>query len=378
MGKSNKDLSYYFASTNLVNRPECELMILCLKQFLDNNSTTAIQSHIDQCPINWSHFIEFVSKQGVVLPVAHVLKFFQIKSIPADTDKQLHEIQQFYVQRNRSLVNESIRIFTILKKNDLAGIPYKGFFLAKQFYGNTIQRTSVDIDFAMDINQFQQVKEVMLELGYEEFKSNIDMDAIEQSRAYYLDYPFVLKKNGKIVCNVEFHWTPSHHILNIPIQFDEFMDQTEVINFGRHQLQTFNKVHQALFAVIHHANVDCWGKFKHLLDFALIVRNLDESEIEKLENLCKKYKIYNSYQVGKSMLNLIFDHELKSTKTPSDNWVLDLMNGTLKGNWSENKRKFIYFLQSRDNFIGKLKSTYSIVKYQLFIKPKLDLMEDEV
>ena len=170
----------------------------------------------------------------------------------------------------------------------------------------------------------------MLSLGYEEFKSNINHDAIEQSRAYYLDYPFVKRnENGQIVFNVEFHWTPSHQILNIPIEFSEFDKQTEDVEFGDHKIKTFNKVHQALFAVIHHGNVDCWGKLKHLLDLALILKTLNKDEKIELEKLCKKYRIHKSFESGKGLLGSILDFEEYSHIKVSQKWKKDILNGCL-------------------------------------------------
>jgi len=374
--KSKKDLTYNLFSLNLINRPECELMILCLKQFLGYNSRNAIQSNIDQYSYDWAYFVEIISKQGVILPIAHVYKFFQINSIPTNTGKKLYQTQRYYVKRNQNLVKESIRIYNVLKENELVALPYKGIPLAKQFYGNIFQRISVDIDFALDIQHFEKAKEIMLSLGYEEFKSEVDHNAIEQSRAYYLDYPFVKRnENGDIVFNVEFHWTPSHQILNIPIKFSEFTDETEEIIFGEYKLKTFNRVHQALFAVIHHGNVDCWGKLKHLVDLTLIMNTLNDDELFKLEDLCKKYKIYNSLQTGKALLGAIFKDQRYIDLKVSKKWVNDIINGSLTGKWSDNKMKMYYFLKSRDSIKDTITATISILKYQVLIKPKLKGLE---
>ncbi len=323
--------------------------------------------------INWDEFHRLANQHSIHLPIFHVFTVNQIKNIPTSYTDKLNRFQNFFFKRNKLLLGQLLNIHSEFVNAGLNPIPYKGLPFAKQFYGTIFHRTSVDIDFALDIEHFEKAKEVMLCLGYEEFKSKIDHDTIESSRAYYLDYPFV-KRNakGNIVFNVEFHWTPSHQILNIPIRFKEFAHETEKIKLGQHEITTFNKVHQALFAVIHHGNIDCWGKLKHLVDFALILKVLNEKELDDLEALCKKYKIYNSLLAGKALVNqILLNKENSEYKVPTS-WANDIVNGSLAGKWSDNKMKIYYFLKSRDTWSDTLSSLYSILKYQLLIKPKID------
>ncbi len=352
--------------------PELALLVNCLKDFVykDFKQTNEIVLDPD---IDWTKFQQLLNTHGVPLPVYHTLLFRIPNSIPIEFKKKLHQIQNFSRKRNRNLFFETSKVIAAASDKNITLLPYKGLPFAKQFYGNIFQRSSVDIDFALGLDKFQDIKDIMLSLGYEEYKSEINHDLIKDSRAYYLDYPFIKRnKNGQIVFNVEFHWTPSHQILNIPISFDEFNDQTVDLPFGAKSIKTFDKVYQALFAIIHHGNVDCWGKLKHLVDLALILNALNEKQTLDLEALCKKYHIFNSLQIGRGFLATIFDDPRYQHIKVSSKWVNDTLLGKLAGKWSENKMKFWYYLSSRDNFNDKMKATLSILKYQLFIKSKFD------
>ncbi len=348
-------------------------LLECISQFLfSSNRKTEIEIHLYQLN-STKHLLEFTAKQGILSPLIHTILFNKLQNLSPAFRQKLQQTNQFITRRNQQQSRELARVFQHLQKAGVPAVAYKGHAFASQFYGNIFQRVSVDIDFALDLKYFEAARTVMFQLGYEELKGGLHEDTIEKSRAYYLDYPFVLRnKEGKIIFNVEFHWTPSHHILNIPITFEEFMDKTEEVKIGRFKTITFDKVHQALFAIIHHGNVDCWGKLKHLVDFALILKTLTDSEIQQLEDLCKKYKIYNSYEIGKAFLARLFDQDIDYKKAPSDRWIQEVIEGKLTGNWSDNKRKFLYFISSRDSFRDKISAAFSIIKYQLFIKKHLE------
>ncbi len=353
-----------------MSKVDQHILIQICKVYLKYSTISEFQTYVNNSSINWGKLDSNLRKQG--LPF--LISLFQMKNIhdiPIDIAQNSIIRAKKIRQRNKVMFRELI--ITNNNLSSLSPIPYKGLPFAKQFYGNILQRSSVDIDFALDIKHFEKAKKIMLSLGYEEFKSNIDHNTIENSRAYYLDYPFVKRNaNGDILFNVEFHWTPSHQILNIPISFKEFKDKTVELKFGEHTLTTFDKVHQALFAVIHHGNVDCWGKLKHLVDFALIIKTLDENETKQLEKLCKKYKIYTSLQIGKGLLAAVFDDKRYKHIKVSRRWRNDILNGELVGKWSDNKMKFWYYLTSRDSFSDKVKAATSIIKYQLMIKSKFD------
>jgi len=353
---------------------EVKLFILLFKHFIYNDAQDKIDKVLENNQIQWSELLEFAQKHSVLLPLVHIFTFNKSIDIPTNISKQIQSIRHFFTTRNKNLTRELLRVSNAFQKNGIEIYPYKGFAFAKQFYGNIFQRTSVDIDFALGTEYFMQAKTIMESLGYEEIKGNLnEEDVIEKSRAYYLDYPFVLRKDGKILFNVEFHWTPSHHILDIPISFSEFENNIGTIQFGQHIIDTYDRVSQGLFAVIHHGNVDCWGKFKHLVDFGLMMNKLSEKEIRELELLCKKYKVYKSYLKGQALLFKFFgDARFKHLKI-SKRWENDILEGKLKGNWSENRMKFVYFISSRDNFLEKIKSAFSIIKYQFYTKKKLGI-----
>ncbi len=353
--------------------PEHQLLLLCCQEFLYKNARPLLQNLISNTPIDWKEAYKLASKQGILSQLCMLL-FYKLDGIPPEFIQSLQNTQRYINTRNRQQVNELIRVFKVLQKENIPLLPYKGFAFASQFYHNIFQRISVDIDFALDIKHYKRIQEIMPHLGYEEYKSRIDTDAIANSRAYYLDYPWVRKKDDTILSSVEFHWTPSHQVLNIPIKFHEFMEESTTVKMATHQIPTFKKVPQALFAIIHHGNVDCWGKLKHLVDLGLMLKVLNSNELEELKGLCKKYRIYRSFEIGKSLLQSLFDTTIPSTKIhPSKAWIREIVHGGLHhSHWTESKGKLLFFIQSRDGWWDKIKALGSILHYQFFVKPKLD------
>lgn len=365
-------------SDSIQNKYGCEvelyLLVKYCQQIVSKNSIDDINHIIATNEIDWMKLHEYAKQHGI-LPLLRVTLNSRLEGVPLEIKQRFNKLIKNIQDRNNKVYAEMHRV---QKAFDEAGVnitPYKGLPMCMQFYNNIYQRLSVDIDFAIKLEEYPKCKPIMQKLGYTEAKGDLDENSIENSRAYYLDYPWTLEKDGKPLFNTEFHWTPSHNILNIPITFDDFKNQTTKEKITPYTVLTFNKVHQALIAIIHHGSVDCWGKLKHLVDLAKIINVLSDAEMEELMTLCKKFKLVKSFEIGKEFLSEVLDYEVETKEKLPQKWVNDMLHGNLSGRWSENRAKLYFFLISRDSFWDKVKSLYSIIHYQFFIKPKLNIEE---
>jgi len=359
------------------NKYDCDVELILLvkycQQYLNKNAIDDINQIIRDYDIDWDKFYEY-AKQHSILPLLRVTFNTKVEGIPMKFRQKVRIVIQKVTKRNNAVYLEMKRVKKAFDEANINITPYKGLPMCAQFYNDIFQRLSVDIDFAIKLDEYPKCKPIMEQLGYTEAKGDLDDQSVEKSRAYYLDYPWTLEKDGQPLFNTEFHWTPSHNILNIPITFDDFKNHNATVKTGFYSIATFDKVYQALIAIIHHGSVDCWGKLKHLVDLGQILNQLDDTELEELTALCKKFKILKSFEVGKKFLSEVLSYEIKTKQKLPQRWVQDMLSGSIASSkWTDNRMKLYFFIISRDSFWDKIKSLKSIIHYQLFIKPKLNL-----
>lgn len=269
-------------------------------------------------------------------------------------------------------VREMFRVYAAFQKEGISVIPYKGLCFTRQFYPNVHYRDSVDVDFAISVDDLQQIGVIMESLGYVEAKGKNDYEDVTKTRGFYIDYSWLLyDKNGKAECNIEFHWQAANSALYAPIQFKNIINEVEEVVIKGKAIQSFTKPFQALVIVCHHGLVDGWGKFRHLVDLMLIDKGLSPSEWSKLRSLLVEYKIDRVLTIGMAMSHNIFDYQSKNQILISDEHKFSLKlikllkNDRLMLKWSEQPIKFLYYLKMRDNIWDKLISIKIFLIYSL-------------
>lgn len=292
--------------------------------------------------------------------VLHAIRLHQLGNVLPNLTQRLQTVVQRRQKHNAELSHECFTLSNELNKQAIPYVLYKGKPFAKQFYPSVRLRHSVDVDIGVRLEDIPKVAAILRSQGYEEHKGTIDYNNITQSRAYHIDFSYVKRNSeGKILYNIELHWTTAHHVLNIKYGFDQLISKREELLLEKNLIYTLPKIEQAIIIVIHHGMVDVWGKIRHLIDLHYVLQKFDESETSLLISNLKQLKLYRCYNQGLQLLDI-----LKNEQNPNKLWTL-ILTGDMSKNWSEFPKKIWWHLKQRESNTERIRVIYHMLVFKI-------------
>jgi len=300
------------------------------------------------------------------------------KERPIPIFPQLKRYRMQQLRRSLFKLKELQRTIAAFETAGIRITPYKGMAFAQCFYGDISLRSSVDIDMAIAVSDIPASFAIMRSLGYEEYSKEKTGETSEKkklaaTRAYHIDYSWVLYQGKRIVCNIEFHWQPAHPVLQVPLTFEQLSeDAYTTICIGGPSISTFTKPYLALFTLIHHGLIDTWGQYRHLLDFAKILQGLTREEYQKLQTMLEKYQLQQCFYTGVYLVTRLFNLPFANTgyqankhRKIGDHLLTALHTNSLAGKWSDNPRKLLYHLRMRDTLGQQVRTSGSLMWFKI-------------
>ncbi len=281
--------------------------------------------------------------------------------------------------RSRNIILRSMAMFREMKviqdafnEQGIEVRPYKGVVFAQHFYKSLSLRNSVDIDFAIRLEDLTRSHSIMTQLEYEEIKGTLDKTNVKKSRAYYLDYPWrkVSDRGFKII--MEFHLSPAHKALYVPCDFSQYLCPRQKERDELHS--DFSLTEHALFILIHHGAVDNWGTLMHLIDLHQILTVLDTSQLDDFIALAEQARVRKFLDLGITLCERLLEtsyeveKKYKISQALVDRIQEDCLQGRLAGKWSENRDKLKYHLAFRDSRMDQLKTIRSLARFGIYKK----------
>ena len=305
-----------------------------------------------------------------LIPLSHfVLKNIK-NEIPHDFYTSITESTKRTSFRNLELYREGNIIVEQFKKAGITVVPYKGPHFTRLFYQELSLRSSIDVDLAIMFRDLARCKDIMSSLGYKEVKGSVNPGKVKKSRAYYLDYPWVKRNARRQNIIVEFHLSPVHKALYLPLDFDQVLEVVENRTNGNNF--DFTLAEHAFFTVLHHGVVDLWGKLMHLVDLYQIWQILDPEGRGDLIGKCEQYGVMNFLSLGFHLIDTLFEVKTGPKDGPNisssfvNKLACDIVHSRLNGKWSENRIKLKYYLALRTSNLDKMRSVASLLRYATF------------
>jgi len=347
------------------------LKLIC-QLYVDTAKPDQLRKIVQSNSIDWNGLVLLMQKHKLESILWAIIQKYP-RCFPKQLRQKLFQYKQIQARRKIILAKEMARIQKRFQENNIKVLPYKGLCLAQQAYPSLQDRDCNDIDFAIEESYIPQSAEIMQSLGYEEFKTKSNFKEVKKSRAYYIDYSWVLydeKKN--IICNAEIHWQAANSALYMPFEFKKLESYSSGIKLYNQEVQTFSIIYQTLVALIHHAMVDTWSQLRHLVDFALLIQSMNEKEIAQLEKLLKENGFWICYQTGLYLCNTILDLSFLFCTASyqklsiASKLQVQIENGSILGHWSKSPQKIFYYFRMRDSFKDQLKSLKSFAAFSMF------------
>ena len=209
-----------------------------------------------------------------------------------------------------SYAAEFIRINSMMEEAGVTIVPFKGFWLAHEYYGNLGDREAGDIDVFTDFSKLPEIKDMMLADGYqvEERMADYSIDDLLRKAG---EYNFDKIYDGRSVSHFEFHWRISSPVYGIGISPGELEAQVTQGTLQQQRVKVFNPSADFLLSVLHHGGKDPFNRLKFVLDFAFILEKHEEIDWTWVRKIAGRYNAVNLIYVA-----VCLAHELLATPIP--------------------------------------------------------------
>ena len=174
-------------------------LILLISRF---KITSSIQQELRKLltnPIDWSKIIEISNRHQVLPFLYHNISRLGLQGIsPPDIFAEMKNCYFSNMLRISMLEKEISRILELTNSKGITIIPFRGFSLSQTLYFNSGLRIMVDIDILIKKDQLQEIRNILMYLGY---KENAEETSKESYDKYRHDIAFskMLSSNQNIV-----------------------------------------------------------------------------------------------------------------------------------------------------------------------------------
>lgn len=247
--------------------------------------------------INWEELYERADMHGVKPQLRRLIINISPQLVPLSIKEKLEVANRENLYLQLQNVAEYLQIKKQLEEAGIPAIPFKGFWLAHEFYGNLADRESVDVDLFIRRGDLEKIKRLMFGRNY------VAEDPLPQLTDDYIlnelcEYNFDRYSNGTRIFHFEFHWRISMNVYGLNINFDEVEPQTCNSNLQHTALKVFNPSAHFLLVVMHHAGKDHLSALRQVLDISAILKKQAEIDWDWVVARSEKYNMENMLYVA--------------------------------------------------------------------------------
>jgi hypothetical protein len=235
----------------------------------------------------------FVSEQHSIKPqLANLINRSDSSLIPKEFREKINLEHRGNLCHQMNFVAEFLRIRKLLNDAGILIVPFKGFWLANEFYGNLADRESVDIDLFVKENDLEQIAVLMAGNGYMPQKDFLPYTVSEIKKNFH-EYNFDRFEGDERLFHVEFHWRMSTEVYGMDIRLEDLSSEILKGKLQDREIDVFSPSANFLLTVMHHGGRDLFRELKQVLDFAMILKKDPGLDWMMILNEAERFKIRN-------------------------------------------------------------------------------------
>jgi len=290
--------------------------------------------------------------------------------IPAWFREKIAEAYRDNLYDQLRYAGEFLRLKGILDSEGITAVPFKGFWLAHEMYGNLAWRESVDIDLMIHPEDLDAVKKIMEDRGYVPETSGSDRFS-RKMKAVSSEFNFDKYDGEQRLYHVEYHWKIGSVTDGLDISLRELAAQVTTGSMQGLSFPVFTPSATLLLAIMHHGGKDPLIKLKHVSDTAHIIeRKGEDLDWEWNIRTARRYNmerpLYNAVKLASDLAGIgVPDAVVARVRSPQ---IQKLAAGRLKamamdpGWWHSGKYRFnslVYHLRTRPDTVIRARMTWN-------------------
>ena len=282
-----------------------KMLILCSYKDLSEKQKNQLVTILKDNVIDWEGFILFLIKNNArALVLNNLLKHCSKELAPKNLTIIRSCIQKTLV-RNLRKVSQLKKIVSLFNNNNIPSIPWKGPILSKTIFGQPTTRAFGDLDIIIQKENLFKAKDLLIEAGYIPFWKMTKEQELAYTKHRH-SYEF-LKEDG---VDVELHWKLTKDQYCFPISMDDFWKTSYKHQFLGETIQLPSKENLILGLSLHHGGVECWLKYKLILDWFYLLETYHDVNWEVILNRANQLGIRRIILVGTIICEAVFGYEI--------------------------------------------------------------------
>lgn len=272
------------------------LMLSCLHGFPAGAAEHAARIIRDN-PIDWHAVYNRAEFHCIRPQISELLHGLPATLVPDQVFAYLDDAVQENLLRQLRYVSGFFEIRDKFEEEGVTVVPFKGFWVGEEFYGNMAHRESSDMDLFIQRDDIERIKPIMTGMGYVEQESLLKLteDYISNELA---EYNFDRYEDGRCISHVEFHWRSSMTFYGMDIGMDELRSQIATGRIQGRELKVFSPAANLLLAVMHHGGKECYLQIKQVLDIANIIRKYPDLDTTWLLRQARRFHVSSLLFLG--------------------------------------------------------------------------------
>lgn len=240
--------------------------------------------------IDWQEVLRRAKRHRIRPQLYEFLSGITSTKIPAWVQEQLADIVRENMLRQLRNVSEYFRLISLMESNQITALPFKGFWLANELYGNIAQRESGDVDLFIDIDSLDRIIELMPGLGYSPETAG-NRKFIEREKKLSAEFNFDKREGETVISHFEFHWRIGSAFHGLDIGFDDLASYVIRSSFQDHSNKAFDLTASFLLAIMHHGAKDHLSEMRHILDIGMFLRKQDEIDWQWVLVMARRFNL---------------------------------------------------------------------------------------
>jgi hypothetical protein len=243
--------------------------------------------------MDWDMLYELADKHAVRPQLAKLILATEGDIVPGSFRTRLEETRRQNLADQLSKVNEFLRIREMLDGAAIPAVPFKGFWLAHEFYGNLADREGSDIDVFVRLDDMERIMDLMPGAGYQ-----LGAPYVRKFDRRRGEYNFGRYEEGRCITHLEFHWSISPRGFNLDISLDDLATEVQDGNLQGRSFKVFSPTASLLLVIMHHGGKDAFTALKHVYDIATILQAGGQVDWEMLLSLAGRFKVEDLVYTG--------------------------------------------------------------------------------
>ena len=256
--------------------------------------------------IDWSRLYTRADMHSVRPQLAQLTARLTTGLIPDDFIARIQKVYQDNLVDQISYMAEFMKIKGMLEQEGIVIVPFKGFRLAHDYYGDIGGREAGDIDVFTEFRHLGRIRELMLASGYviEKAMASYSMEDLSLRAG---EYNFGKWEGERCLFHFEFHWRMTSPVYGMGISLDDLSPQIVPGLIQGQSLMRFTPSADLLLTVMHHGGKDPFNELKYVHDIAAIMRRQEEIDWEWLLLQARRFRMEKVIYVALRMAKELFD-----------------------------------------------------------------------